>query len=140
MCRAIGRTDFLEDSRFSTNTDRVKHRKECVDALSGIFDAETTEHWVALIADAGVPCGPINKVSEVVSNPQVLARNMIAELDHPNIPNLKIPNSPMKLSASPSSIRRPPPLLGEHNADVLSEQGYTPEQIASLRDRGVVGG
>ena len=139
LCRAIGRTDFLEDPRFSTNTDRVKHRQDCVDALSEIFDKETTGHWVQLIADAGVPCGPINRVSEVVTNPQVLARNMIAELEHPNVPDLKIPNSPMKLSASPSSIRRPPPLLGEHNEEILSEEGYTLEQITDLRERGVIG-
>ena len=139
LCRGLGRADFLEDPRFATNTDRVKHRKECVEALSEIFVGQSTEHWVSLISESGVPCGPINKVSEVLANPQVLARNMIVDLDHPNVPDLKIPNSPLKLSASPSSIRRPPPLLGQHNEEVLSEEGYTPEQIADLRERGVIG-
>ena len=139
LCRGIGRTDFLEDPRFATNTDRVKHRKECVDVLTEIFVTQPTAHWVALISDSGVPCGPINKVSEVVGNPQVLARNMIADVEHPNVPDLKIPNSPLKLSASPSSIRRPPPLLGQHNEEVLLESGYTGDQIADLRERGVIG-
>jgi crotonobetainyl-CoA:carnitine CoA-transferase CaiB-like acyl-CoA transferase len=78
-------------------------------------------------------------VSEVVTNPQVLARNMIAEMEHPNVPNLKTPGSPLKLTESPASIRRPPPLLGQHNDEVLEEQGLTPEQIADLRERGVIG-
>ena len=103
------------------------------------LSASPTEHWVSLISESGVPCGPINRVSEVLANPQVLARNMIVGLEHPNVPDLKIPNSPLKLSASPSSIRRPPPLLGQHNEEVLSEEGYTPEQIADLRERGVIG-
>ncbi len=139
LCRGIGRTDFLEDPRFATNTDRVKHRKECVDALAEIFVTQPTAHWVSLISDSGVPCGPINKVSEVVGNLQVLARNMIADVEHPNVPDLKIPNSPLKLSASPSSIRRPPPLLGQHNEEVLLESGYTGDQITDLRERGVIG-
>ena len=103
------------------------------------FKHKTNDHWVKVINDAGVPCGPINKVSEVVSNPQVLARNMIAEMEHPNVPKLKTPGSPLKLTDSPAAIRRPPPLLGQHNDEVLEEQGFTPEQIADLRERGVIG-
>ncbi len=138
-CRAIGRDDLLEDPRFATNTDRVAHRAECVGILMEVFKHKSTDHWVELINSARVPCGPINKVSEVVTNPQVLARNMIAEMEHPNVPELKTPNSPLKLSDSPASIRRPPPLLGQHNDEVLEEQGFTPEQIADMRQRGVIG-
>ena len=140
LCRALDQPEFLEDPRFATNTDRVAHRAECVDLLMDIFRANTTAHWVALITAAGVPCGPINRVSEVVSNPQVLARDMIAEIEHPNVPDLKFPNSPLKLTASPAAVRRPPPLLGQHNAEVLTENGYTPAQIEELRQRGVIGG
>ena len=139
MCRGIGREDLLEDPRFSTNTDRVAHREECVSILMEDFKHKSTEHWVKVINGAGVPCGPINKVSEVVTNPQVLARNMIAEMEHPNVPELKTPGSPLKLTDSPASIRRPPPLLGQHNDEVLCEQGFSPDQIADLRERGVIG-
>ncbi|MCH8988113.1 MAG: CoA transferase [Chloroflexi bacterium] len=138
LCNAIGQTGMLEDTRFATNTDRVEHRAECVDALNEIFKQNTTDHWVGLIVEAGVPCGPINRVSEVVSNPQVLARNMISEVEHPNIPNLKFPSSPLKLTDSPATIRRVPPLLGQHNEEVLCEAGYSPEKIADLRERGVI--
>ena len=139
MCRAIGQDAMLDDPRYTTNTDRVEHRAECVGELSALFAQKTTAHWVDLIVEAGVPCGPINTVADVVSNPQVLARNMIAEVDHPNIPNLKFPGSPLKLTDSPATIRRVPPMLGQHNEEILEEAGYSPEKIANLKERGVLG-
>ena len=139
MCRAIGQDAMLDDPRYTTNTDRVEHRAECVGELSAVFAQKTTAHWVDLIVEAGVPCGPINTVADVVSNPQVLARNMIAEVDHPNIPNLKFPGSPLKLTDSPATIRRVPPMLGQHNEEILEEAGYSPEKIADLKERGVLG-
>ena len=139
MCRAIGQDAMLDDPRYTTNTDRVEHRAECVGQLSALFAQKTTAHWVDLIVEAGVPCGPINTVADVVSNPQVLARNMIAEVDHPNIPNLKFPGSPLKLTDSPATIRRVPPMLGQHNEEILEEAGYSPEKIADLKERGVLG-
>ena len=140
MARAIGQDQMLDDPRYTTNTDRVDHRAECIGELNAVFGQNTTDHWVDLIVEAGVPCGPINTVSDVVSNPQVLARNMIAEVEHPNIPNLKFPNSPLKLTDSPATIRRVPPLLGQHNDEVLEEAGYSAEKIADLKERGVISG
>ena len=140
MARAIGQDAMLEDPRYSTNTGRVEHRAECVGELNMIFATNTTDHWVELIVKAGVPCGPINTVSDVVSNPQVLARNMIAEVDHPKVPNLKFPNSPLKLTDSPATIRRVPPMLGQHNEEILGEVGYSAEKIADLKKRGVISG
>ena len=139
ICRAIGQDAMLDDPRYTTNTDRVEHRAECVGELSALFAQKATAHWVDLIVEAGVPCGPINTVADVVSNPQVLARNMIAEVDHPNIPNLKFPGSPLKLTDSPATIRRVPPMLGQHNEEILEEAGYSPEKIADLKERGVLG-
>ena len=139
FCQAIERPDLMEDPRFSTNDDRVAHRTECVDALSQIFRTRTVAEWVEVISAAGVPCGPINRVSDVVNDPQVLARNMIADIPHPNVPDLKVPNSPLKLAETPAAIRRSPPLLGQHNEEVLAELGYTLEQVADLRKKGVIG-
>jgi crotonobetainyl-CoA:carnitine CoA-transferase CaiB-like acyl-CoA transferase len=130
---------MLKDPRFTDNTDRVEHRAECVGELNAVFATNTTDHWVDRIVEAGVPCGPINTVSDVVSNPQVLARNMIAEVDHPKIPNLKFPGSPLKLTDSPASIRRVPPSLGQHNEEILIEAGYPADIIADLKERGVLG-
>ena len=140
MCAAIRRTDLMEDPRFKTNTDRVKHRDECVEILSEIFRTGTMAEWVEVISEAGVPCGPINRVSDVINDPQVIARNMIVDLPHPNIPDLRVPGSPLKLTDTPPSLRRPPPLLGQHNEEVLAELGYSPEQVADLRRKGVIGG
>ena len=139
MYQAIGRADFLEDPRYTTNTDRVAHRAECVDALNEIFAKEPTDHWVKLITAAGIPCGPINRVSDVINNPQVQARNMVVEVPHPEVPNLRIPNSPLKLSGTPATIRRHPPLLGEHNDEILAGAGYDASQISHLREKGVIG-
>ena len=139
LCRAIGRPDLLQDPRFKTNDDRVAHRSECVATLSDIFRAQPMSHWVEVVTAAGVPCGPINRVSDVVADPQVLARNMIATVDHPKVPGLRVPYSPLKLAETPPGIRRPPPLLGQHNAEVLAEMGYTPDQVQVLRDKGVIG-
>ena len=139
FCAAIERPDLLEDTRFKTNDDRVAHRAECVGLLSEIFRTRTVAEWVEVIERAGVPCGPINRVDDVVNNPQVQARNMIAELSHPNVPDLRIPNSPLKLAETPAAIKRPPPLLGQHNEEILAELGYEAEAIAELRRKGVIG-
>ncbi len=140
MCHAIGRPELLEDPRFSSNTDRVKHRAECVEVLSEVFQSKPMEHWVKVISDAGVPCGPINRVSQVMADPQVLYRNMVVEIPHPEVSGLKVPGSPLKLAATPPTFRLHPPLLGQHNEEVLASAGYSPDQIADFRERGVIGG
>jgi crotonobetainyl-CoA:carnitine CoA-transferase CaiB-like acyl-CoA transferase len=139
MCGAIGQPGMVDDPRYITNTDRVDHRAECVGELSAIFATNTTDHWVDLIVAAGVPCGPINTVAEVVSNPQVLARNMITTVDHPKVPQLRFPGSPLKLTDSPATVRRVPPMLGQHNEEILQEAGYSAEKIADFKQRGVIG-
>jgi crotonobetainyl-CoA:carnitine CoA-transferase CaiB-like acyl-CoA transferase len=139
MCAAIGQPGMVDDPRYITNTDRVDHRAECVGELSAIFATNTTDHWVDLIVAAGVPCGPINTVAEVVSNPQVLARNMITTVDHPKVPQLRFPGSPLKLTDSPATVRRVPPMLGQHNDEILQEAGYSAEKIADFKQRGVIG-
>lgn len=139
LCQAMERPDLLEDPRFKTNTDRVAHRPECIETLSKVFSSKTVAEWVDIISDAGVPCGPINRVSDVVKDPQVLAREMIADLPHPNVPDLKVPSSPMKLTETPATLRMAPPLLGQHNAQILGELGYTADQVKKLQEKGVIG-
>jgi crotonobetainyl-CoA:carnitine CoA-transferase CaiB-like acyl-CoA transferase len=139
LCRTIDRADLTEDPRFKTNTDRVAHRSECVELLSDIFRTRSVAEWVETIEAAGIPCGPINRVSDVVNDPQVLARDMVKNIPHPNVPDLRVPNSPLKLTETPASVRRPPPLLGQHNQEVLAELGYTPEQVDGLQEKGVIG-
>ena len=139
FCNALERPDLLEDPRFITNDDRVAHRAECIETLSEIFRTRPVAHWVEIISDAGVPCGPINRVSEVVQDPQVLARSMMVDIPHPKVPGLRVTGSPLKLSETPPSVRHHPPLLGQHNEEVLLELGYDAPEIAHLLEKGVIG-
>ena len=139
FCNSIEHPELLEDPRFRTNDDRVANRSECVRALNNIFGDNTVSYWVDKISEAGVPCGPINQVSDVVNDPHVLSRDMISGIEHPNIPDLRFPGSPLKLTETPPTIRRAPPLLWQHNEEILNELGYSSESIDSLRDRGVIG-
>ncbi len=133
LCGAIARPDLLDDPRFKTNTLRVQHRDACVNLLSDHFLAQPAARWVETISQAGVPCGPINTVSQVVNDPQVHARNMISSLPHPEVPDLRVPGPPMKLQSTPPILRRPPPLLGQHTEEILQELGYSQEQMNELR-------
>ena len=139
FCNSIEHPELLEDPRFRTNDDRVANRSECVRALNNIFGDNTVSYWVEKISEAGVPCGPINQVSDVVNDPHVLSRDMISGIEHPNIPDLRFPGSPLKLTETPPTISRAPPLFGQHNEEILNELGYSSESIDSLRDRGVIG-
>ena len=138
LCPAVGRDDLTDDPKFKTNTDRVQHRGELESILSEHFLTRTTAEWVGAIGDAGVPCGPINRVSDVVEDPQVLARNMMVSIPHPQVPDLKVPGSPLKLAETPPTIRRYPPLLGEHNKEILDELGYSEEEMARLEEEDVI--
>jgi crotonobetainyl-CoA:carnitine CoA-transferase CaiB-like acyl-CoA transferase len=140
FCTAIERPDLLDDPRFRTNDDRVAHRAQCVEVLSRIFQARTVAEWVEIIGNAGVPCGPINRVSQVVNDPQVLARNLMVDIPHPHVPNLRVPGPPLKLTQTPPSVRCHPPLLGQHNEEVLCQMGYSQEEIVRLKEQGVIGG
>ena len=139
FCHAIGHPELKDDPKFATNPDRVAHRAEMIDLLNGVFATNTVAHWVKVIDDAGVPVGPINKTSDVVADAQVKARDMFLPIDHPNVPDLRVPNSPIKLQGTPARLRRPPPLLGQHNDEVLAELGYAAAAIAVLKNAGVIG-
>lgn len=118
-------TDVLDlqslaaDARFLHNPDRVAHRDELAEILAEIFRTRTTAAWLAIIDAAGVPVGPVNTVDQVFADPQVIARDMVTEVDHPNAGTLKLVNCPLKMSESRASVRTPPPLLGQHTSEVL---------------------
>lgn len=139
LCPAIEREDLTDHPKFKTNTLRVENRPEIVAILSEHFRAKTTDEWVEIINDAGVPAGPINRVPDVVVDSQVLARDMMVPLPHPNVPELKVPGSPLKLYDTPPNVaRRRPPMLGEHNDEVLGDLGYSKEQIDQFTEEGVI--
>lgn len=136
---AGGRPELATDERFATNPMRVRYRDTLVPLLAEMVKTKTKQEWIAALEEAGVPCGPINKLDEVFDNPQVQARSLQVDLPHPTGGTVKLVRSPMKLSATPPRHDVPPPLLGQHTVDVLREVlGYADEQITTLREKGVV--
>jgi crotonobetainyl-CoA:carnitine CoA-transferase CaiB-like acyl-CoA transferase len=123
LCVAIGRPELAEDPRFSTNPDRIERREELSDLLSAHFATAPAADWVTRIRADGIPVGPVRTIPEVLEDPQVQAREMVVSMEHPAIGELRLVGIPFKFSATPASIRRPPPLLGEHTAEVEREYG-----------------
>jgi crotonobetainyl-CoA:carnitine CoA-transferase CaiB-like acyl-CoA transferase len=129
---------LADDPRFRTNPDRIRHRAELIPLLEALFGTRPAGAWLAALEAAGVPCGPIYTVDEVVEDPQVRSREMLVELEHPSAGRITVPGLPIKCSRTPGSIRRPPPRLGEHTGEVLAELGLTPAEIDALRASEIV--
>ncbi|HEY3363662.1 MAG TPA: CoA transferase [Symbiobacteriaceae bacterium] len=131
MCEVIGLPELA--ARYPTNKDRVDGRVELLAALEARFATQSAAHWVAMIEAAGVPTGPIYTMDKVYNDPQVLAREMVTEVQHPTIGSFKMTGSPFKLSDTPVRIESHPPLLGEHTDEVLRSLGFDEAEIADMR-------
>ncbi len=121
FCATIGRDELAQDARFKDNPARVANRKALVALLEEVLARHGTTYWVDLLTAAGVPVGPVMTYDEVFADPQVKAREMVAEIDHPAAGRMRTLGIPVKLSATPGTLRRPAPLLGEHGAEILAE-------------------
>ena len=136
---AGGRPELGADARFATNPLRVKHRDVLVPLLAAMVATRTRDDWIARLEAVGVPCGPINDLADVFDNPQVKARGIAIDLDHPAAGKVRLVRSPMKMSATPATSALPPPLLGQHTDEVLRDVlGRSDEEIAALRAAGAV--
>ena len=140
MCRAIGREDLMDDDRFCNPWDRKAREEELAALLEGTFTAQDTEHWLELLDAAGVVAGPIYNMEQVYQDPQVLAREMLVDLEDPDLGTLHNIGVPVKLSGTPGSIRRRAPALGEHSVEVLLERGFSHAEVDGLMADGVVRG
>ncbi|TQM13818.1 enoyl-CoA hydratase [Pseudonocardia kunmingensis] len=124
LCRALEVEHLADDPRFATNTDRMEHRAELVVELERRLTEEDTGTWVERLLAAGVPAGPIQDYRQVLEDdPHVKARGMVATVEHPVEGLVPVLGSPLHLSRTPASVRLPPPLLGEHNGEVLASAG-----------------
>ena len=138
LCGALDLNGISEDPRFRTNKDRVANRNELRPIFERVLKTRSRAEWVERLMNAGVPCGSVREISEVLADPQIAARKMVAEVDHPTVGRARVIGSPLKLSETPASVRTAPPLLGQHTDAVLTELGYDSTAIADLRATGVI--
>ncbi|MCB8961422.1 MAG: CoA transferase [Ardenticatenales bacterium] len=129
---------LAEDDRFRTNPDRLQQRQLLVGILTPEIQKKSTATWLELLREAGIPCGVINRPEEALNDEQILARGMIVELEHPAVGSYKSLGNPINLDGTPITYRRPAPLLGEHNQEILTELGFTPDEIAKLMNDGTL--
>lgn len=140
FCNAIGQPGLIDDARFRTGPLRIKNRKLIVPILEAIFRKQRAAHWVAALDRAGVPVGFVNDIGQAFQDPQVRARNMLVEISNDDFGTLPIIASPLRFSRTPVDRYSPPPRLGEHSAEVLSELlDLDGAAIQELRERGAVG-
>ena len=138
FCKAIEREELRDEPRFITNPLRTTNHNELRALLATTLSEKTTDEWRRIFDQSGIPNGPINSIDQVVADPQVIAREMIVEIDHPIAGKTFLPGIPIKLSETPGTIREPAPLLGEHTADILNDfLGYSPEQIETMKEQGL---
>ncbi len=140
LCRVIGKGALSSDSRFADNASRVRHRDALLQTLCPLFAARPAADWLSALETAGIPCAAINSLDQVFAHPQVQARGNPLRMAHPQHPQLPLPANPLKLSATPVSYRRAPPLLGADTDAVLAERlGLDPQRLGALRAAGVIG-
>ena len=139
FCDLAGRADLASDDRYLKNSERVKNRQTLVPQLIDIMLAQDSDYWLEQLNAQGIPCGPINNIDQVFSDPQVQHRGMQLELDHPVAGKVASVGNPIKLSETPVSYEKAPPTLGQHTEAVLSDLlELNSEQIKQLRTEGII--
>lgn len=134
----LGHGEWSTRQEFSSSEARVGNREWLASAIEEITATRPKSYWLDLLDAHDIPCGPINNYEEVLRDPQVLARGMVQEVDHPALGRLRTLGSPLKLSRTPAAAIRTAPLFGEHTAQVLCELGYTDAEIETLREAGAI--
>lgn len=140
FCDAAGHPEWSRDERFATNAARVTHRDTLIPCMAEVTRTRSTSEWVSALENLGVPCGPIHTVDQVYQDPQVQARNMTFDMQHPKAGAIPLVASPIRMSHTPVTYRHAPPMLGQHTREVLSEVlGLTDDALNDLTQQGVFG-
>lgn len=138
-CEVLGLADLPADPRFRTNADRVAHRDELHEILEARFRTESAAHWEEVLLGEGVPCSRVRTLADVAADPQVEALGLLAPVAHPQIPDLRMVDFPVKIDGRRAAAQAPPPSVGQHTDEVLGELGYSAKEIAVLKETGAVG-
>jgi crotonobetainyl-CoA:carnitine CoA-transferase CaiB-like acyl-CoA transferase len=138
IVKAIGRPELAADERFRTNGDRMRNLAALTPLIAERLKSRPSADWIREFEAAGVPVGPVNKIGEMLADPQVAAREMVVDLDHPKAGATKALGLPIKFSETPGRVVRPAPLLGEHTREVLEGLGYSAGEIDRLAKDGAV--
>jgi crotonobetainyl-CoA:carnitine CoA-transferase CaiB-like acyl-CoA transferase len=139
FCQVIGRGELADDPRFISNAERVGNREILITILLPIMKVRSSQDWIAVLEEAGVPCGPINSLDQVFADPQVKHRGMAVPLAHPLADDLNLVANPIRLSKTPVTYDRAPPLLGADTIGVLGELlGLGEEKLKQLAESGII--
>jgi crotonobetainyl-CoA:carnitine CoA-transferase CaiB-like acyl-CoA transferase len=138
IAEGLGHPEWRDDARFRTNSDRMANLSALTALMNAALATRTKAEWIDTFDAAGVPVGPVNSIGEALSHPQALARGMVVDLVHPQAGATKALGCPVHFSATPTSVTRPAPMLGEHSREVLAEAGYSDAEIDAFVAEGVV--
>jgi CoA:oxalate CoA-transferase len=140
FCPLLGLEAMMDDERYATNKARAANRATLIAKLQEVFLTKSYEEWETILIPAGIPMGAINTIDQIVEHPQVKAREMLVECEHPVAGKVRMVGPPVKLSETPGAVRAPAPLLGQHTDEVLRERlGLDAGEIARLRNAGALG-
>ena len=138
FCRGIERPELARDSRFAGSRERMRHRAALIAEIEKTTTGGTRRHWLERLDAAGVPAGAINTYPEALGDAHTLARDMVVDLVHPGAGDIKALGVPVKLSDTPGGVDRAAPMLGQDNAAILTELGYTEPEQQALKSDGII--
>ena len=138
FCQILELESLLDDPRFKTNAERVANKHLLQEVVEAVTITRQGRYWLEKLEAAEIPCGPVNTYAEVFTDPHVLAREMLTEVQHPVAGPVRMTGINVKLTKTPGALRLPAPTLGQHTSEVLRTLGYTDEAIDNLKTAGVI--
>jgi formyl-CoA transferase len=138
FCDLLEHPEWTTEPEFADNERRLKNHLALAARIEAVTSQQPRAHWIALFDANEIPCGPINNYEQVFADPQIVARDMAVEIEHPTLGRMKSLGSPLKMSATPTNPRRRAPMLGEHTDEVLRDGGFSPDEISALRAAGAI--